>query len=73
MLTAFFLAYLFSLILQLFSYIYWTYGTTKNFSVNLTHFDSFYFALGTLTTVGSGTIRGRPARQHARSRQCRSA
>lgn len=55
-LTALWLAYLFSLILQLFSYIYWTYGTTKNFSVNLTHFDSFYFALGTLTTVGSGTI-----------------
>lgn len=55
-LTAFFLAYLFSLILQLFSYIYWTYGTTKNFSTDLTHFDSFYFALGTLTTVGSGTI-----------------
>jgi hypothetical protein len=55
-LTALFLAYLFSLILQLFSYIYWTYGTTKNFSANLTHFDSFYFALGTLTTVGSGTI-----------------
>jgi Ion channel len=55
-LTALFLAYLFSLILQLFSYIYWTYGTTKNFSVHLTHFDSFYFALGTLTTVGSGTI-----------------
>ena len=55
-LTALFLAYLFSLILQFFSYIYWTYGTTKNFSTNLTHFDSFYFALGTLTTVGSGTI-----------------
>jgi Ion channel len=55
-LTALFLAYLFSLVLQLFSYIYWTYGTTKNFSANLTHFDSFYFALGTLTTVGSGTI-----------------
>jgi Ion channel len=55
-LTALFLAYLFSLILQLFSYVYWTYGTTRNFSANLTHFDSFYFALGTLTTVGSGTI-----------------
>lgn len=55
-LTAFFLAYLFSLILQLFSYIYWTFGTTKNFSESLTHFDSFYFALGTLTTAGSGTI-----------------
>lgn len=55
-LTALWLAYLFSLVLQLFSYIYWTYGTTKNFSANLTHFDSFYFALGTLTTVGSGSI-----------------
>ena len=55
-LTALFLAYLFSLILQLFAYIYWTYGTTKNFSANLTHFDSLYFALGTLTTAGSSTI-----------------
>jgi len=55
-LTAFFLVYLFSLVLQLFSYIYWAAGTTKNFNTSLTHFDSFYFALGTLTTAGSGTI-----------------
>ena len=38
-----------------FSYYYWEYGTTKDFTINLTHFDAFYFAIGTLTT-GTGYI-----------------
>jgi hypothetical protein len=38
-----------------FSYFYWEYGTTKEFSINLTHFDAFYFAIGTLGT-GTGNI-----------------
>jgi len=54
--AALILMYLFSLILQLFSYMYWSYGTIKDFSVTLSHLDSFYFALGTLTTAGTGNV-----------------
>jgi Ion channel len=54
--TALLLLYVFSLLLQLFSYIYWSYGTTRNFSIRLSHLDSFYFALGTLTTAGTGNV-----------------
>jgi hypothetical protein len=38
-----------------FSYFYWEYGTAKEFHINLTHFDAFYFAIGTLGT-GTGNI-----------------
>jgi O-antigen/teichoic acid export membrane protein len=38
-----------------FSYYYWECGTTKEFNMNLTHFDAFYFAIGTLGT-GTGNI-----------------
>jgi hypothetical protein len=55
-LTAGFLAYVVSLLLQYFSYIYWSYGSTTNFTIPLSHLDSFYFALGTLSTAGSGNI-----------------
>ena len=55
-LTALLLAYILSLLLQFFSYAYWSYGTTRNFSASLSHLDSFYFALGTLTTAGTGNI-----------------
>jgi tetratricopeptide (TPR) repeat protein len=55
-LTTILLVYIFSLLLQLFSYIYWSYGSTRNFSISLSHLDSFYFALGTLTTAGTGNI-----------------
>jgi hypothetical protein len=55
-LTALLIAYVFSQILQLFSYIYWTYGTKQNFSVHLSHLDSLYLALGTLTTGGTGNV-----------------
>lgn len=54
--TAIVLLCLFSLVLQLFSFIYWSYGSTRNFSISLSHLDSFYFALGTLTTAGTGNI-----------------
>lgn len=54
--TALVVAFLFSLLLQLFSYIYWSYGTPRNFGTSLSHLDSFYFALGTLTTAGTGSI-----------------
>lgn len=46
----------FSLVLQLFSYIYWAYGTRANFGMSLSHLDSLYFALGTLTTAGTGNL-----------------
>lgn len=65
--TAFFLVYLFSLVLQFFSYLYWAYGTTRNFSIRLTHLDAFYFALGTLTTAGTGNIS--PVSETARELQ----
>lgn len=55
-LTALVLAYVFSLLLQLFSYMYWSYGTTNNFNITLSHLDAFYFTLGTLTTAGTGNI-----------------
>jgi Ion channel len=55
-LTVVLIVCLFSLVLQLFSYIYWSYGSTQNFSIRLSHLDSFYFALGTLTTAGTGSI-----------------
>ena len=55
-LTAFLLAYVVSLLLQLFSYMYWSYGSARNFSVPLSHLASFYFALGTLTTAGTGNV-----------------
>jgi hypothetical protein len=54
--TAVVLIYLFSLVLQLFSFIYWSYGGTNNFNIALSHLDSFYVALGTLTTAGTGSI-----------------
>lgn len=54
--TALFLAYMLSLVLQIFSYMYWAYGTTRNFNIRLSHLDSFYFALGTMTTAGTGNI-----------------
>jgi hypothetical protein len=46
----------FALLLEIFSALYWAYGTKKNFSFPLSHLDAFYFALGTLTTAGTGNI-----------------
>ena len=47
----------FLFLLGVFSFLYFAYGTTANFNVPLTHFDAFYFALGTLMT-GTGNING---------------
>jgi len=49
-------AYTFLLITMQFATIYWIIGTTENFSVELSHWGAIYFALGTLTTAGTGTI-----------------
>jgi hypothetical protein len=39
-----------------FSYFYWSHGTAQNFSEPLSHLDAIYFAVGTLTTAGTGGI-----------------
>ena len=39
-----------------FSFLYWSYGSLVNFSTSLTRLDAVYFALGTLTTAGTGNI-----------------
>lgn len=45
----------FLVLIGTFSYFYWEYGTAKDFTISLTHFDAFYFAIGTLGT-GTGYI-----------------
>lgn len=39
-----------------FSILYWNYGTPVNFTADLTRLDAVYFAVGTLTTAGTGDI-----------------
>ncbi len=41
---------------SMFSLIYWTFGTSHNFSARLTHLDAIYFTIGTLSTAGTGNI-----------------
>lgn len=48
--------YTFLLITVEFATLYWTIGTTANFNVELSRVDAIYFALGTLTTAGTGSI-----------------
>jgi hypothetical protein len=36
--------------------LYWAIGTRPNFGSELSRVDAVYFALGTLTTAGTGTI-----------------
>jgi voltage-gated potassium channel len=48
--------YVFLLIVESFADLYWIMGTTANFSVELSRWGAIYFALGTLTTAGTGTI-----------------
>jgi len=45
-----------SLLLCLYSGLYLFYGSAQNFGSNLSKVDAFYFALGILTTAGTGTI-----------------
>jgi hypothetical protein len=39
-----------------FATLYWQSGTKSNFTVALTHLDAVYFALGTLSTAGTGSV-----------------
>jgi Ion channel len=45
-----------SLLLVDFSFLYWSHGTTVNFSQRLSHLDAVYFTVGTLATAGTGNI-----------------
>ena len=48
--------YSFAALVGVFSQLYWGYGTSSNFSTQLTRLDAIYFAIGTLTTAGTGNI-----------------
>jgi hypothetical protein len=48
--------YAFATLLLLFSTLYLQDGTTRNFNYKLSHLDAIYFALGTLSTAGTGNI-----------------
>jgi hypothetical protein len=39
-----------------FSYLYWSQGSASNFTMSLSHLDAIYFAIGTLTTSGTGNL-----------------
>lgn len=39
-----------------FSILYWNYGSPVNFTAYLTRLDAVYFAVGTLTTAGTGNV-----------------
>jgi hypothetical protein len=41
---------------DLFSVLYWQYGSRANFNIPLSHLDAVYFTLGTLSTAGTGNI-----------------
>jgi hypothetical protein len=45
-----------SLLLCMYSSVYFYYGSAQNFGSNLSRVDAFYFALGIFTTAGTGTI-----------------
>jgi hypothetical protein len=48
--------FIFDQILWEFSDLYWNVGGGHNFTSPLSHLDSLYFSLGTLTTAGTGNI-----------------
>jgi len=57
LLTAFFqLISTLLLVVINFSYLYWNYGSRANFNIDLSRLDAIYFALGTLSTAGTGNI-----------------
>jgi Ion channel len=43
-------------LINLFSVLYWQYGSRANFNIPLSHLDAVYFTLGTLSTAGTGNI-----------------
>lgn len=49
-------AFAVDLLLFLYSGMYWGIGGANNFNHHLTHLDGLYFAIGTLTTVGTGSL-----------------
>jgi Ion channel len=55
-LVLFAVGYAFLLITGEFAALYWTFGTGGNFNVEPSRVDAIYFALGTLTTGGTGDI-----------------
>lgn len=54
--TALMLLFGFASLVGNFSILYWNYGTPVNFTADLTRLDAVYFAVGTLTTAGTGDI-----------------
>jgi voltage-gated potassium channel len=46
----------FSVLVAEFAFLYFTYGSMANFSTNLSRLDAIYFAIGTLSTAGTGNI-----------------
>ena len=54
--TPLLVAYTLSQLLRGFSYLYWNFGSAKDFDIPLTHLDALYVALGTLSTAGTGNI-----------------
>lgn len=50
------LVYVFDQLVEAFAFLYWSYGGAHNFTSPLSHLDSLYFALGTLSTAGTGNI-----------------
>lgn len=53
---AVFTAYVLIVLIYVFSTIYWYRGAGDNFSRPLSHLDAVYFAVGTFTTAGTGSI-----------------
>jgi Ion channel len=54
--TTLLVLYVFSELLLGFSPLYWNHGGEANFSKPLSHLDSLYFAVGTLSTAGTGSL-----------------
>jgi uncharacterized membrane protein len=48
--------FIFDQVLWEFSDLYWNVGGGRNFTSPLSHLDSLYFSLGTLTTAGTGNV-----------------
>lgn len=56
-------AYVLLVLTYCFTALYWHDGTKSNFSQPLSHIDALYVTIGTLSTVGSGTISPGPRRR----------
>jgi hypothetical protein len=56
--------YLLSLVLVDSALLYYTSGTTKNWSQHLSHFDAIFVSIGTLTTAGTSGISAKSTLAH---------